>query len=701
MQKNTPTKDIITIRNEYMSIALGIDDGKVNFKSIADSSGNEFLSNFKDQSSIWRIIFRGLNGEVKEVESNIAVLSDHQNAKFTWTVPLGDAKAEVRTSVRLDSGSHLSYWSLSAKLPAGWKVSRADFPIIPNIKRAKGLRMAAPFGWGLEYELKPGETYDATYPSLVAAMQFVAFYASGHGLYIGTHDPQANHKRFIMKAMEDRIGFTITNLPAISDKGSGSWRLPYETAVGVFAGDYYDAAQIYREWTFNAPWGKAGPISKRPIPQWLKDTDLWIRVKDVWNEKESEPIENLEMAKEAAGFFGLPIALHWYTWHQIPFDTLYPEYFPAKPNFAEGVKALQAAGFHVMPYINGRLCDPKSKTWLEEHADLAAARQENGEPYTEVYGSKVPLNVMCPFTKQWQEKITGIVDRLVNEYEVDGVYIDQISAASAVQCFSSQHGHPIGGGKFWADGYRKLLDMARARLPKGRILTTEENAECWLDQFDALLLVNTPVGTRKVIPLFPAVYSGRTITFGFQYTLPEDLKDSAPWRAKMAQAFAFGSQLGWVSLSVLMAPDVRQEAEFLRTLARCRRFAHEFVVTGRFLGMLDVRGDNPAILIKGKPSFGNGTYTMKLPSVLASAWLAENQTLGITLVNQSNEDHEVEVRLPLDKAGIKASKGFLVERFGSEGKEFDWESTSAIQKVIVSARGALLLKVKNNHIKTN
>ena len=89
-----------------------------------------------------------------------------------------------------------------------------------------------------------------------------------------------------------------------------------------------------------------------------------------------------------------------------------------------------------MPYINGRLCDPKSKTWTQEGGDKAAARQENGKPYTEVYGSKVPLNVMCPATKQWQDKIAGIVDRLVNECGVDGVYIDQIGAAYAVRCFN-------------------------------------------------------------------------------------------------------------------------------------------------------------------------------------------------------------------------------------------------------------------------
>jgi hypothetical protein len=34
-----------------------------------------------------------------------------------------------------------------------------------------------------------------------------------------------------------------------------------------------------------------------------------------------------------------------------------------------------------------------------------------------------------------------------------------------------------------------MLDEIRKDLPKGKILTTEENIECFIDLFDALLLV--------------------------------------------------------------------------------------------------------------------------------------------------------------------------------------------------------------------
>ena len=654
------------------------------FQGLSTPGGPEWLDEFGKGSSLWRLAFQGPDGAVKEIGSGDVELSQAKKkqgkAEFAWQARLGDASAEVTTAIRCTKRSRISYWSLRAKLPHGWKVVRSDFPTIPNISLRNGLKLAAPCGWGLEYNIKPGTSYEGTYPSLQLAMQFIAFYANANCLYIGAHDAQANHKHFNVNAREDGIGFFCLNWPALSEKGGGTYDVPYETAIGVLDGGYFEAAQVYREFTFRAPWGKGGPVSKRPIPQWLKDTDLWLM-------PSPHPIKNVDQCKRASAYFGVPISLHWYNWHVIPFDTLYPDYFPPKPAFGEGVEALQDAGFHVMPYINGRLSDPKSKYWTEEHGDKSAARQENREPYTEVYGSKVPLNVQCPYTAQWQAKVAGIVDRLTNDYGVDGVYIDQIGAAGAVRCFDPDHGHALGGGHMWVDGYRKMLDEARETLPPGRMLTTEENAECWIDQLDALLLVNTPTTPAATpIPLFPAVYSGRTITFGFQYLAWDDLQRSLPFRAKMARAFVWGSQLGWIGVERVTDPAGAKEAEFLRNLARCRRFGHKFLVYGRFLGMLDAGGDNPPVKGEGTGSFG-GTYPIDLPAVLASSWQAEDGTIGIALANTSDEEHEVDVRLP----GIRASKGLKVAMFGPEGELSVRKTDSAVQKVKVPARSAVIL----------
>ncbi len=618
--------------------------GRLALSSLRDAGTTEWMAAPSQKAALWRLSVRGPQTAAAELSSETATLcvarGDGRHAGFSWTTTLGDQPAKVRLRVRTTSDG-LTSWQLDAELPNGWTVVRADWPALADIGMTEGLKLAAPFGWGTESLVEEGLSYEGTYPSLVVAMPFVSLYRNGKGLYIGMHDQMGHHKRLTVKARDKAVAVTCTHVPAEADTVGGIYRPGFKVLIGAFDGDYWEAARIYRGYTRGTAWGRATqPSTGDPAqraPQWLRDIDLWLM-------PPAEPLKNVEACRKAGEFFGVPIALHWYNWHQIPFDTLYPEYFPAKPGFAEGVKALQAAGFRVMPYINGRLCDPKSATWAQG-GEAAAARDEQGKPYTEVYGSKVPLNVMCPGTKFWQDKVTGLVDRLVNECGVDGVYVDQITAAHAATCSRADHGHSPGGGGFWTAGYRRMLDKVRARLPKDRILTSEENAECWNDQFDALLMVNTPAaGNRRPIPLMPTVYAGRVITFGFQYMAADDVSRSLPFRAKMARAFLWGAQLGWINVDMIMADGAKKEAEFLRNLAKARQGAHAFLLDGEFLGEVEAIGELPRL--KGEGSASGGKYPIDLPAMMATAWLARDGKLALAVVNLSDEPRTAEYRVP-------------------------------------------------------
>ena len=84
----------------------------------------------------------------------------------------------------------------------------------------------------------------------------------------------------------------------------------------------------------------------------------------------------------------------------------------------------------------------------------------------------------CPSTDIWHRKVIGLVDSLQHAIGVNGIYIDQIAAAAPEPCWNEAHGHPVGGGDFWYDGYRRLIGEIRANhLQEDRILTSEENAE--------------------------------------------------------------------------------------------------------------------------------------------------------------------------------------------------------------------------------
>ena len=118
--------------------------------------------------------------------------------------------------------------------------------------------MAAPFGWGLEYDVKPGMGYEGTYPSLVSLDALRGLLSRRQGLYVGMHDKQGHHKHLAVKAREDAVGVTCTHWPSDADTADGRYSPQFDVVVGTFDGDYWNAAQIYRAFNHETPWGGNG-----------------------------------------------------------------------------------------------------------------------------------------------------------------------------------------------------------------------------------------------------------------------------------------------------------------------------------------------------------------------------------------------------------------------------------------------------------
>ena len=68
---------------------------------------------------------------------------------------------------------------------------------------------------------------------------------------------------------------------------------------------------------------------------------------------------------------------------------------------------------------------------------------------------------MCPVTEIWKSKVAENTLRLLDELNVDGVYLDQVSCSLPQPCHDASHGHRLGGGDFWTRGYRELMKPIR------------------------------------------------------------------------------------------------------------------------------------------------------------------------------------------------------------------------------------------------
>ena len=551
----------------------------------------------------WILIYKGFQGENPELKPEHAVyrgvqVRDDARAKtlvFTWelTLDYSPVKYPVRMYVTLPDGGELLQWNIEADLPAGWLVTDLKFPNVV-IERPEDGRIITTEGWGVEKPLDIA-TFEARYPSHASAMQFLVVHNAEGAFYYGTEDRRGCGKTYSAQCTPTTVALSDAIPASAGWIADGTFRLPWVSVTGFTPKGWEDAVvRWYRPFTFTTEWGRK-PLASRNIPQWCYDADAWVRAKHVTD-------QTYDAVRRAARYFGQGLGVHWYFWHHYPYDTHYPDYLPAQERFAGMVRDAQLLGARVTPYINGRLWDPAADSYKRDRGYDASCRKPDGSLYTEIYPTSKVLNtVTCPSTDIWHRKIIELVDSLQHAVGVNGIYIDQIAAAAPEPCWNEAHGHPVGGGDFWYDGYRRLIGEIRAHhLLEDRILTSEENAECYIDLFDMLLVVNTPHEEDNCIirPVFPMVYSDRAVTSAFTYTPSEaDKMSLGDFRYELAKALLWGSQIGWVDPVPLMSEQAVSEARFMKTLTDFRRSLHDVVYGGLFIRELTPAGDNPIVKI--------------------------------------------------------------------------------------------------------
>ena len=385
-------------------------------------------------------------------------------------------------------------------------------------------------------------------------------------------------------------------------------------------------------------YGKMPAGTHRLGPDGREDTPLWMRELCVWAQTGGSAAECGEPVRRFAEYLGVPVGFHWYRWHEIPFDNDYPHYFPTTDGFVEEVRKLRKSNVYVMPYINGRLWDTRDRgvedVEFTTRGLSAATKDDSGQPYTEMYGSKesdgsrVSLAVMCPSTSTWQDEVNEIVARLFDQCEVSGVYIDQIAAASPKTCMDPSHGHPLGGGHWWNEGYWKMLENMRREMKPDRMLTSECNAEPFLRWFDGYLTWHWQYDGQ--VPVFPAVYGGAIQMFGRAYRGGET-RDLA-LRMKSAQQLVFGEQIGWLDPRVVDQPE---NAEFLRQIVRLRWQLRRYFYAGEMLRPPRLSGDIPKVRADWQ---WQNTWWVETDALLTGAWrLPQEDKVVVIFTNVTDQ----------------------------------------------------------------
>ena len=203
------------------------------------------------------------------------------------------------------------------------------------------------------------------------SMQWFSFYSNytkrSLGLYVGAHDADS-HLQLAMATgawpTSTYAGgaalhwYHIPNNP-LAPLTQSPWEMVYDVVLQGFEGDWYDGAQIYREWVLqNARWTRKGDVATRlankEFPEYLTTTPFLIE-SNVGrtpagtyghganaNDTIASMIKIMKMldVKEMINW--------WSSWNSEFYDNSYPQFTP-REGFQQRVKQMRDAGIHVVP----------------------------------------------------------------------------------------------------------------------------------------------------------------------------------------------------------------------------------------------------------------------------------------------------------------------------------------------------------------
>ncbi len=629
--------------------------------------GRVWLANSREGVGLWQLHLADARGRIVDLDGaaakTVATRMHGDTLRLDWRgvrdTTTGAGPFEVSVTIAPGAaGPNLTAWRLNVKNRSkDWTIWHARFPLLTGItvgEEPARDRLFYPDFWGRQ-TIGREAMAAVTGPCGgygIHAMQFMGYGRAGHTLYMGAHDPAHWQKQMLFepadakaKRESPRMHFLIH--PAGMTEAGNDLGMDYDIVVGEVAGDAFDIARVYAAFARQQPWACQPPPKAHQGPREAREVFVWEQASI--NAFPSDRVTTVNGEPAAAWVatmialrrkLGVRLAVHMYHWHQAPFDTDYPDYFPVKRGFKKLVADLKKGGVVVMPYINGRLFDQAAPSYGPEAESAAckiSAQRVNPKTryaWPESYGNGQLLTGMCLHTDYWRQTVVNLCQRIVGELGCGGVYLDQLGCFGGGVCVDPRHGHPLGGGSYWLAGMRRLVADIREAVGPEPLLTTECNWEGCVADFDGLL--DTKWNHDDNIPLFPAVYGGLGSIFGGDLFDGTYADGGRTFLQRTGMRFVWGGQLGWGHFEPLLKPANKALLDYVTTLCRLRAAYGRCFGRGEFLRPPEVRLADET----------RCTEPLKGP-VLAGLWSDPDapDAAVLFLVNVSDKTQTVQVRL--------------------------------------------------------
>jgi hypothetical protein len=629
--------------------------------------------------------------------------------RLTWSDFAVESAPGLRVEItgRMAGDEAGCRWELVVSKPRDCGLQQVVFPRLTELPAQADEFLAVP-AWMGELLTDPRATLAGAkgqgvrlaweYPGRLS-LQCLAYYRQGGpGLYLACDDAAAFRKTFVARGDgHGGLGLEVAHLPENGARGSERYAPPYGVIVGTFRGDWITAAERYRAWATQQTWARSSRRARGATPPWAEQTALWI-----WNRGRSGEV--LRPAAVLQRELGLPVSVLWHWWHGCAYDTGFPEYLPPREGagpFRAAMAEAHERGVHAMVYMNQRLWGLTTPSWQEEGAERYAVKGSDGTYRREVYNTftKQACVSMCMGTAFWRNTYAGLAERAIKELAVDGIYMDQ--ACSSLACFDATHGHPLGGGTYWMNGFRQLSTdiRERSRAVRPIALAGEGTGEAWLPYLDLMLSLEvsreryaSPASRSEPIPFFQAVYHPYTIQFGNYSSLtmppydelwprgsapPEplrllDRKYSRQFCLEQARAFVWGQQPMLANFRPTHLQERPEEIAYVLRLARLRQRGLDYLLHGEFLrppalNAPEATCDMSRLSIYAGQQGGLTSFTKRLPQAVAGAWRAPNGNVAVALASIADEALALTLTFDPRYHGVAGAKAvFRVDESGRQ-----------------------------------
>lgn len=524
----------------------------------------------------------------------------------------------------------------------------------------------------------PGEGVMGLYPAIVET-QFMAYFNEKGGLYFAAHDREDCLKGIDFYQYKDGILLQFRHYSGC-DFGE-DYHMSYPMVMKAFDGDWYSAAQIYRDWFEQEE--KAGfvPIKdNKNLPKWYGDSPVVVTYPvrgvhdtDVMNPNKLFPyinamphIERLEKELESKI---MVILMHWEGSAPWAPPYVWPP-FGGEEELKKFIDALHERGDVVGVYCSGigwteqsNLIDEYNKKDEFDQKGLAEVMCKSPEqtlPYSKICPDQRIGYDMCPT----QEFTVNVMKEEVKKMAGSGLdYIqlfDQNHGGNSYFCYSRTHGHPPVPGKWQTEAVKRLLSEAQSCADSKVLFGCESAAaESYIPYLlfsDNRFNLNYRIGAP--VPAYAYVYHKYLNNFmGNQVSTQHFIDhEKSPDNLLMRIAYSFAAgdlmtlvinqdgEITWNwGMKTADIPEQESIKQLVKNLNSWRTgCGKKYLHTGEMTSPWRVVCDEHIIYLKQGRK-------MPFDSVFSSAWRADDGKTGQFLINYHDRETECTIELPGDE----------------------------------------------------